>query len=331
MNIFDCTLRDGGNVLGCGFTKELTISIIKGLIDCGITEIEFGNAHGIGAYKNPKNRTFCTDEEYLEAVQPFVGKAHLGMFCDFKNATPENCKLAKDAGLDFLRVGQNASDGAKSVEAVKNVKAAGLTCRYSLKKAYVCTPEELAADAKIVVDAGVDKITIMDSAGYMFPKDATEYVKALKAAVPGAVVGFHGHSNLGMSQANAVAAVEAGADEVDGGLLGMARSAGNCSTELAVAAMHRMGLLENVDLYKLLDYEDKELIPMMKPYGYHVAITPEELVLGFSGCHSHFLKQFKQVAEEKGVPLYKLIIETSKINKKNPSVDLITEVAEKMK
>lgn len=54
-------------------------------------------------------------------------------------------------------------------------------------------------------DAGVDKITIMDSAGTMFPEEAAAYTKALKAAasIP---VGFHGHSNLGLSQANALAA-----------------------------------------------------------------------------------------------------------------------------
>lgn len=54
-------------------------------------------------------------------------------------------------------------------------------------------------------DAGVDKITIMDSAGTMFPEEADTYTKALKAAVS-IPVGFCGHSNLGLFQANALAA-----------------------------------------------------------------------------------------------------------------------------
>lgn len=53
-------------------------------------------------------------------------------------------------------------------------------------------------------DAGVDKITIMDSAGTRFPEEAAAYTKALKAAVS-IPVGFRGHSNLGLSQANALA------------------------------------------------------------------------------------------------------------------------------
>lgn len=52
-------------------------------------------------------------------------------------------------------------------------------------------------------DAGVDKIAIMDSAGTRFPEEAAAYTKALKAAVS-IPVGFHGHSNLGLSQANAL-------------------------------------------------------------------------------------------------------------------------------
>ena len=324
MKIFDCTLRDGGNVVGNGFSQDITLSVIKGLINCGITDIEYGNAKGMGL-----NDAFLTDNEYMKIVKPYVDKAHLGMFLGAKNAKEDIIKAAADSGLSFLRVGNNASDGAKSIEAVKMVKAAGLTCRYSLMKAYVSTPEVLAEEAKMLENAGVDIITIMDSAGYMFPEDATNYTKALKKAVS-IPVGFHGHSNLGMSQANAVAAVEAGADEVDGGLLGMARSAGNCSTELAVATMHRLGLLNEVDLYRLLDYLDNELIPLMKPYNYNVAVTPLELILGFSGCHSSYLKTFKKIAEQKKVSLYKLIVEVSKIDRKAPTEELMVEIASKL-
>ena len=329
MKIFDCTLRDGGNVVGNGFPKDLTLSMIKGLINCGIQDIEFGNAKGIGAAEDKNAPAFLTDLEYMQSVEPYVKKARIGMFCAAKCATKARAEMAAEHGLNFQRVGNNASDGKKSVEAVKLVKAAGLTCRYSLMKAYVSTPEKLAEEAHMLQETGVDKITIMDSAGYMFPDDAAHYVEALKKKVT-IPVGFHGHSNLGLSQANAIAAVRAGADEVDGGLLGMARSAGNCATELAVATMHRMGLLPEVDLYKLLDYLDNELIPMMKPHNYEVAVTPQELVLGFAGCHSSYLKTFKKVAEEKKVSLYKLIIEVSKIDKKAPSEALMQEIAAKI-
>ena len=330
MNLFDNTLRDGGNVVGHGFSAELTVSIVKGLLDAGIQDIELGNCKGIGAYEKLQATKALSDREYLKILEPYVSQGRLGMFLMAKLADETLTRTAKDGGLTFRRVGANAGDGAGSVQAVELVKKAGLICRYSLMKAYVSTPEELAREAKMLQNAGVDMITIMDSAGTMFPQEAVSYVKALKAAVT-IPVGFHGHSNLGLSQANALAAVAAGADEIDCGLLGMARSAGNCATELAAATLKKEGYLQDVDLYGLLDYLDQELIPAMKPYGYHVAVTPTDLMLGLAGCHSNFLPMFRKVAEAENVSLHRLIADVSAVDRKNPSEELLREIARKLK
>lgn len=330
MVLFDNTLRDGGNVVGHGFSLELTESIVKGLLAAGIQDIELGNCKGLGAYEQMGATNAPSDEAYFQVVQPYLSQGRMGMFLLAKCATEERVQRAASAGLEFLRVGANAGDGTGSVEAVKMVKAAGLTCRYSLMKAYVSSPEELAAEARMLQEAGVDKITIMDSAGTMFPEEAAAYTRALKAAVS-IPVGFHGHSNLGLSQANALSAAAAGADEIDCGLLGMARSVGNCATELAAATLEKKGYLKGVDLYKLLDYLEAELIPSMEAYNYHAAVGPVDLMLGLSGCHSNFLPIFRKVAEEEGVSLLRLIADVSAIDRKNPSEALLREVAGKLK
>ena len=283
-----------------------------------------------GAYAKADAKQAPSDEEYFEAVQPYLSHGRIGMFMLAKLADKELVRGAADAGLYFLRVGADAGDGAGSVKAVAAVKEAGLTCRYSLMKGYVLPAAELAKEAKLLQDAGVDRITIMDSAGTMFPDQTTEYVKALKDSVT-IPVGFHGHSNLGLSQANALAAVAAGADEIDCGLLGMARSAGNCATELAAATLKREGYLPEVDLFGLLHYLEDYLIPTMESYHYHVAIAPVELMLGLSGCHSSFLPMFRKVAQEEGVSLLKLIAEASTIDRKAPSESLLRDVAKKLK
>lgn len=330
MNLFDNTLRDGGNVVGHGFNRELTVSIVKGLLNAGIRDIELGNCKGLGAYELNGATQACTDEEYMDMLQPYLPQGRIGMFLLASNSAKAPVELAAERGLNFLRVGANASDGAGSVAAVERVKKAGLICRYSLMKAYVSTPDELVKEAKMLQDAGVDKITVMDSAGTMFPADAAACVSALKSALT-IPVGFHGHSNLGLSQANALAAAAAGADEIDCGVLGMARSAGNCATELAAATLKKEGYLPEVDLYALLDYLDGELIPAMAPYGYHVAVNPTDLILGLAGCHSNYLPMFRTVAQEEGVSLRRLIVEVSAINRKNPDQALIREVAAGMK
>lgn len=330
MLVMDCTLRDGANVVGKGFDARLTKMMIEGMIAAGITTIEMGNCLGLGAYEANQSIAPCTDVEYLELIQPYLPQAEIGMFMGYKNATQANIDLAAKYGLKFLRIGANAGDGEGACEGIKRVKAAGLKCRYSMMKAYILSPEDLAREAKLLADCGLDEITIMDSAGTMMPHQVTEYAKALTAAVD-IPVAFHGHNNLGLSVANAIAAAEAGATVFDCGLLGMARSAGNCATELLVATFQRLGWFKDIDLYKLLDFLDEQLIPAMEEQGYHAAVKPYDLILGLSGCHSSFTKRFQDIAKECGVPLYPLVVEASKLDQKAPSEELIRQVAAKLK
>lgn len=329
MKIMDCTLRDGANVLGNGFPRDLTEMMLRGLVESGIPIIEYGNAKGLGAYEVSGAIAPLTDDEYLELAQPYLKQAAVGMFLNAKRFRLENVKRAAKAGLDFLRIGSDAGDFELSKPAVFSVKEQGLKVYYALMKAYLLTPEELAEEAVKLEEMGVDEVTVMDSAGTMRMDEVERYMAALKMRVQ-IPVGFHGHNNLGLSSANALAAAKGGADIIDCGLLGMARSAGNISTELAAALFQMKGIETGVDFWKLLDFLDKKLVPAMEPYGYVPPVRPLELILGFSGCHSSFLKLFKKAAQDTGVNLFRLICEVSSINRKNPEETLILETADRL-
>jgi len=330
MKIMDCTLRDGSNVVGNGFSRELTDMMLRGMCETGIDIIEFGNAKGLGAYEVSNAIAPLTDKEYLELVKPYLGKTTIGMFLNAARFRKENVEMAGESGIDFLRVGIAAGDGKKAVEAIECTKKNGMSAYFALMKAYILTPEQLAEECKMLVANGVDELTIMDSAGTMEPDETAKYVEALKKAVD-VPIGFHGHNNLGMAVANAKAAALAGADIIDCGLLGMARSAGNIPTELAVAVLQRNGFKCNADLYSLLAFLDNELIPAMDKEGYHTPIKPLDLVLGYSGAHSGFNAKFREIAKETGVDLYKLIVKTSKTDRKNPSNELMLMTAKTIK
>ncbi|MCL2381707.1 MAG: hypothetical protein FWC64_08980 [Treponema sp.] len=331
MKLLDCTLRDGANVVGNGFSRELTEMMLTGLIESGIKIIEMGNAYGMGAEETQKNSPSpLTDAEYLELVQPYLPKAEIGMFVGIKYAVPKNIDLAASRGLNFLRVGANAGDGASTKEAIGNVKKAGLVCRYSLMKGYILSAKELAREGAMLESFGLDEMTIMDSAGFMTPDQVGDYVAELTAKVT-IPVGFHGHNNLGLSAANAIAAFRAGASVLDCGLMGMARSAGNLATEVAVAVMQREEERTGVDFYALLHFIDNELASAMKKHGYHSAIMPVDLIYGLAGCHSSFAGLFEAAASRHGVNLYRLIMEVSAIDQKAPSAELIEKIAGNMK
>ena len=313
MKIMDCTLRDGANVVGNGFSPELTKMMIEGLLRSNIRIIEMGNAKGLGATEKGSPAPI-SDVAYLDLIHPYLGQAEIGMFLNAKRFEADNVAMAADKGISFLRLGADAGDGASTYEKAAVIKQHGIKVRYSLMKAYLLTPEELAEEAAGLEAHGVDEVTIMDSAGTMHPADAGAYVEALKARVK-IPVGFHCHSNLGLSAANALAAAEHGADIL----------------ELAVALMHQQGKALDVDLYKLLEFEDQELIPAMEKEGYHAPLKPKDLILGYSGAHSSFMRTFKAVAQDCGVDLYHLIVETSKVDRKSPSEDLMRQVAAQIK
>ena len=330
VKLMDCTLRDGANVVGKGFSAEITDLVLDGLTACHVPIIELGNAGGIGAYEVAGFTAAETDETYLSIARKYLDRgSDLGMFLNAKRFRDKSVEQAKDGGLAFLRVGADAGDAAISAPVVEAVKKAGLQAYYSLMKAYLLTPDELALEGKRLEDAGLDQITIMDSAGTMLPDQVAEYTRKLKAAVD-IPVAFHCHNNLGLSAANALAAYQNGADILDCGLMGMARSAGNLPTEVCVGMMQRLGEMREIDLYAMLDFIDSRLLPAMRKHNYKPAIPPLDLVLGISGCHSSFVKKFKEIAEAKRVNLYRLIVEVSAINRKNPSDALINEIADKL-
>lgn len=330
MKLFDCTLRDGANVIGKGFDANLTTMMLEGLIASNITTIEYGNCLGLGAYAANSCIAPLTDEEYLNLVQPYLSQAEIGMFIGVKNTSEETIAMGAEGGLHFLRIGANAGDGKSTVESIKRVKKAGMKCRYSTMKGYILSAKDLAEEAKMLADAGLDCLTIMDSAGTMMPHEVSEYVESLTKAVT-IPIGFHGHNNLGLSVANALAAEEAGAEELDCGLLGMARSAGNCATELIIAALQKQEKLQDIKLIKLLHFLDEQLIPAMKVYNYRPPVQPLDLVYGYAGCHSSFEPIFKSVAQEKHIDLFQLVIQTSQIDRKAPSKELIERIADTLR
>ncbi len=322
LEILDCTLRDGGHAIKGSFSAEATVSIIEGLLNAGVKVIEFGRASGIGSPKGD-----VTDEEYFKATRHLFGKAELGMFCRPDFFGDEQFRQVSEYRPDFLRVGTNASKVEPSEKTISRIRETGAKVRYSLIQAHAVTPKVLADNAKKVEGYGAQTITIMDSTGNMMPSRVKEYVSALVDALS-VPVGFHCHDNLGLSIANALAAVEAGATSLDGAICGLARSAGNAATEVLCAVLEKRGMETGVDFYKLLQYIDDKmfkLVPDLK------CVPPVDIVFGYAGFHSRNLGMAKDFAASQGVDLYRLIVKVMEYGEANPDEVLFQKAADALK
>src|SRR5690606_35074346 len=98
----------------------------------------------------------------------------------------------------------------------------------------------LVAMTKTAVEAGADVINLPDTVGYTTPNEIREMFRYVIAHVPGSenvVFSSHNHNDLGLAVANALAAVEGGARQIECTVNGIGERAGNTSLEEVVMAM----------------------------------------------------------------------------------------------
>ncbi len=170
---------------------------------------------------------------------------------------------------------------------------------------------------------GCDCVYVVDSAGAMLPPDAAARVAALKGALRTAAVGFHAHNNLGLGVGNTLAALEAGADWVDGTLRGLGAGAGNAATELLAAVLDRMGLNPGVDVFRLLAAAEFVVAPM-------ITRTPipdrDAIAIGYAGVYSTFLLHAKRLGEKYGVDPVEILVELGRRKTMAGQEDMILDV-----
>lgn len=324
--IIDVTLRDGSNAVDFQFSKEETGAIVANLSKAGIEWIELGHGYGLHASEVSGKVAKETDEAYITAARAAAKDAKLGCFFSLGIGRNEDLYAAREWGLDFIRIGPNAcmEDVELSIPYIKEAKKAGLIVHCCMRKAYAAAPDDFARQSAILEQEGCDHIIIMDSAGNMLPNQVKEYVYACKDALRGnsrIKIGFHGHDNLGLANANSLAAIEAGADSIDACLKGLGRSAGNANTEYMVAILERIGLAR-YDLYQIMDTADQYI-------GTRAAETLESiaLVYGFAGFHSAFAATMRAAAQKYGIDPRVLVVQSCKADKINPSKELFETLA----
>lgn len=322
MDILDCTIRDGGYATKNNWTPDALRRIVSTLSAAGIRFIEIGNSFGLGSYH--KFSLPLSDKEFMDNCLPYKGDSHIGMF--FYYGTIDDMKWFKDCGGEFLRVGANTNDIEVAIKHIKNAKSVGLMVSCNVMKTYSISRYKLTHMAEKIVDAGADCIYIVDSAGGMLPRQVAGYIEAIKEFYD-IHVGFHGHNNLLLANANSLAAVEAGATFVDGTLKGVGRGAGNAQLESLVAIFQKAHILPNSCNALELASTAEEVIGDLMPKG----SSKREINVGMVNFHDSFTNLLETVSQTYGVDPDALMAEVCKINIINPSKELFEFAAKRLK
>jgi 4-hydroxy 2-oxovalerate aldolase len=190
---------------------------------------------------------------------------------------------------------------------------------------HMTTPEMIARQGRIMVDAGATGVHIMDSAGALTMSDVRARIAAMLAEFGGdAEAGIHAHQNLSLAVANTIVAFEEGATLADACLAGAGAGAGNCQMEALVAVMEKTGRSTGIDLWTLEDIADQIVRPILTTLP---SVDRTTLTQGYAGVPGSFLHHAFRAAERFGVDARDVLVEVGRRKSVGGQEDLVIEVA----
>ena len=171
---------------------------------------------------------------------------------------------------------------------------------------------------------GADCVYVVDSAGAMTTADARARVGALAEGLGAARSAIHAHNNLSLAVANSLAALDVGADQLDGCCAGLGAGAGNCPTEVLVATCDKLGLATGVDPLEAMGVAEDVVRPLRPEMG---VIDRAGLLLGYAGVYGSFLLHAERAAARFGVDVGEILLELGRRSIVGGQEDMIVDVA----
>src|SRR5581483_2876929 len=239
--IFDTTLRDGEQSPGCSMTVPEKLQMARKLVDLGVDILEAGFPIASEG-----------DFEAVEAVSrefPWAQVAGLARCCtmDVERAAKalrhahrpriHTFIATSDIHLKYKLKKTQQQVLEEAVAAVELARRHVDDVEFSAEDGARTEPGFLEEISKAVVAAGARTVNIPDTVGYSTPREYGALIGRISRALGDcAIVSVHCHDDLGLAVANSLAAIEAGARQVECTINGIGERAGNCSLEEVVMA-----------------------------------------------------------------------------------------------
>ncbi|WP_027854619.1 2-isopropylmalate synthase [Marinobacterium litorale] len=242
--VFDTTLRDGEQSPGASMTRDEKLRIARQLermrvdvIEAGFAIASVGDFEAVQAIaRTIKDSTVCSLSRALDADIDRAGEAlreaNSGRIHTFIATSPIHMKYKLQMEPD--QVVENA------VRAVKRARSLIDDVEFSLEDASRSEMDFMCRIIEQVIDAGARTINIPDTVGYSVPEEFGARIGELIQRIPNAdkaIFSVHCHNDLGLAVANSLAAVSAGARQVECTINGLGERAGNAALEEIVMAL----------------------------------------------------------------------------------------------
>lgn len=325
VRIIDTTLRDGSHAMAHQFTETQVRETVRALDRAGVDTIEVSHGDGIGGSSFNYGFSHTDEMTLIAAAREEATQARIAVLLVPGIGTVEHLKRARDAGADMVRVATHCTEADVSPQHFAAARDLGMETAGFLMMAHRTPPEDLAKQARIMVDAGCQCPYVTDSAGALLMHEAKARFEALVAEVGDeAWVGYHGHQNLSFGVANSVLAYEAGVRYVDGSLCALGAGAGNSPTEVLAAVFDRLDISTGLDVLGLLDAAEEVVRPYLRRWP---KMDRNAIVQGWAGVYSSFLLHAERAAERYKVPAHDILRRCGELGYVGGQEDMILDVA----
>ncbi|MEE2032608.1 4-hydroxy-2-oxovalerate aldolase [Rhodococcus chondri] len=310
IRVTDTSLRDGSHHKRHQFDREEVRAIVAALDLSGVPVIEVTHGDGLGGSSFNYGFSKVPEQELIRIAVDTAQSAKIAFLMLPGVGIKDDIVEAQDNGASICRIATHCTEADVSIQHFGLARDRGLETVGFLMMAHTVSPETLAQQARIMADAGCQCVYVVDSAGALVLEQVTERVEALVAELGrDAQVGFHGHENLGLGVANSIAAIRAGAKQIDGSARRFGAGAGNTPVEALVGVCDKVGIKTGIDFFAIADAAEDVVRPVMPK---ECLLDRQALMMGYAGVYSSFLRHAERQAERYDVSAAELLVRAGK-------------------
>ena len=297
---FDTTLRDGEQSPGCSMTTQEKLTMAHALEDLGVDIIEAGFAMAsegdfaaiatiTQAVKKPRiaslARAKTEDIEMAARALQFADRARIHVFLASSDLHLEyKLKISRAQALELCG------------ESVRLARSLVDDVEFSPEDATRSDRDYLVEMVRIAIEAGATTINMPDTVGYSTPEEYAAMFREVRQRIPaidaqGIILSSHCHDDLGLAVANSLAAIDAGARQVECTINGIGERAGNAALEEIASALYvrgdRYGQTTSIKLDQL--YPTSQVLGQIITFrpSPNKAIVGDNAFAHESGIHQH--------------------------------------------